>query len=66
MAVNTRSDITSLNFTYNLEQLSLTDLIKRLPEKGPNVFGVPTYSKLGDQAINESQKRFFNKNFLVT
>ncbi len=35
MAVNTRSDITSLNFTYNLEQLSLTDLIKRLPEKAP-------------------------------
>jgi len=65
MTVNTSPDITSLNFAYNLGQLSLTDLIKRLPEKAQRVymFGVPTYNNLGDQAINEAQRRFFKKNF---
>ncbi|MDN6840553.1 MAG: polysaccharide pyruvyl transferase family protein [Tetragenococcus halophilus] len=58
-------DITSLNFAYTLEEISLTDLIKQLPEEPQRiyVFGIPTYNNLGDQAINEAQRRFFAKNF---
>lgn len=65
MTVITRPDITSLNFAYTLDEISLTDLIKQLPEEPQRiyVFGVPPYNNLGDQAINEAQRRFFVKNF---
>ncbi|GAA3023598.1 polysaccharide pyruvyl transferase family protein [Tetragenococcus solitarius] len=65
MTVNTRPDITSLNFAYTLDAITLTDLIKQLPEESQRiyVFGVPTYNNLGDQAINEAQRRFFTRNF---
>lgn len=65
MTVNTLADITSLNFAYTLDQLSLTELIKQLPEQRQRfyMFGTPIYNNLGDLAISEAQKRFFAENF---
>ncbi|MDN6836887.1 MAG: hypothetical protein L0L86_12225, partial [Lactococcus lactis] len=61
MTVNTLAEITNLNFAYTIEQLSLTELIKQLPEDRQRfyMFGTPIYNNLGDLAISEAQKRFF-------
>lgn len=65
MTANTLAEITNLNFAYTIEQLSLTELIKQLPEDRQRfyMFGTPIYNNLGDLAISEAQKRFFAENF---
>lgn len=65
MTVNLLADITNLNFAYTLGQLSLTELIKQLPEDRQRfyMFGTPIYNNLGDLAVSEAQKRFFAENF---
>ncbi|GLL50703.1 hypothetical protein [Tetragenococcus halophilus] len=65
MTANTLAEITNLNFAYTIEQLSLTELIKQLPEDRQRfyMFGTPIYNNLGDLAISEAQKRFFVENF---
>lgn len=65
MAVNTLTGITNLNFAYTLDQLSLTELIKQLPEKRQRLymFGVPVYNNLGDLSISQAQKEFVAENF---
>lgn len=65
MSIDNVEDIVSLNFAYSLDEISLTELIKQLPEEPQRLymFGIPTYNNLGDQAIAYAEKRFFEKNF---
>lgn len=65
MTANTLADITSLNFAYTLDQLSLTKFIKQLPEDRQRfyMFGTPVYNNLGDLAVSQAQKSFFAENF---
>lgn len=53
------------NLEYTLGQISLTDLLDRLPAEQQRffMFGIPTYNNLGDQMIGFAQKLFFQRNF---
>lgn len=65
MAIKRAMNIDNLNFAYTLGRVSLTELIKRLPEEPRRfyMFGIPNYNNLGDQAVAYAEKAFFKRVF---
>ncbi|MCF1622922.1 hypothetical protein LQF55_10540, partial [Tetragenococcus koreensis] len=65
MAIKRAINIDNLDFAYTLGQISLTELIKQLPEEPRRfyMFGVPDYNNLGDQAVAYAEKAFFKRVF---
>ncbi|GMA52975.1 hypothetical protein GCM10025857_43320 [Alicyclobacillus contaminans] len=66
MAIKRAINIDNLNFAYTLGQISLTELIKQLPEEPQRfyMFGIPNYNNLGDQAVAYAEKAFLKEFFL--
>lgn len=65
MTIDKAINIDNLNFAYSLEEISLTKMVKGLPQ-GPRrfyMFGIPNYNNLGDQAIAYAEKAFFKRVF---